>query len=162
MAEITLVEAKELLKKSAEMKNFLLTKFTKEELEGKPVPSQEEFNKYFDSIIKDLNVKFITHSNIQFPTNRYTLTDTSGNWFFEICTGKSPYFAVNYDRVCLPINAKYGINLEQIIELMKDRVHNVLHLKGITPTVKLLGVFNRHLMDAMSELGIKDTMGKND
>ena len=43
--EITLAEAKKLYNSSEEAKVFLLSKFTKDELEGKNIPTQEEFNK---------------------------------------------------------------------------------------------------------------------
>ena len=49
--EITLEEAKKLYNSSEEAKAFLLSKFTKDELEGKNIPTQDEFNNFFEENI---------------------------------------------------------------------------------------------------------------
>ena len=49
--EITLEEAKKLYNSSEEAKAFLLSKFTKDELEGKNIPTQDEFNNFCEENI---------------------------------------------------------------------------------------------------------------
>jgi len=135
MAEITLAEAKELLKKSGEMKEFLLTKFTKEELEGKPVPSQEEFDQFFDSLMKGLTVLFVDKNcnKSEIPTSRYQLINSEGKWVFDISYGRKPHFWLQHNRVIEPILSRYDIQYEQFKQLMKHRVEVDLGLKGIIP-----------------------------
>ena len=90
MAEITLEEAKKLYNSSEEAKVFLLSKFTKEELEGKNIPSQEEFNKFFeDNILSQIdysNTRFLDCNNdilSKTPTSRMLLRNSNDAWLFD-------------------------------------------------------------------------------
>ena len=68
--EITLEEAKKLYTSSEEAKAFLLSKFTKDELEGKPIPTQEEFNKFFEENIFPL----IDYSKTKFLDSNFDIS----------------------------------------------------------------------------------------
>jgi hypothetical protein len=99
MAEITLKEAKEFYNSSNEVKAFLLTKFTKDELEGKIIPTQEEFNKFFeDTILLSIDyskMHFLpTNENIsKIPTSRIELRNSKDEWLFDYdYNQKNPHF----------------------------------------------------------------------
>ncbi len=87
--EITLEEAKKLYNSSEEAKVFLLSKFTKEELEGKKVPTQEEFNKFFEetilSTIDYSKTKFLDFFNSisKTPTSKLELYNSNNQWLFN-------------------------------------------------------------------------------
>ena len=75
-AQITLEEAKKLYNSSEEAKVLLLSKFTKDELEGKNIPTQEEFNKFFEeNILSQIDYSKMTLLDkdgiiSKYPTNR--------------------------------------------------------------------------------------------
>ena len=81
--EITLEEAKKLYNSSEEAKTFLLSKFTKDELEGKNIPTQDEFNKFFEENIFPLidysKTRFLTSNGYlsQTPTSRIELNNSN-------------------------------------------------------------------------------------
>ena len=146
--EITLEEAKQLYNSSEEAKVFLLSKFTKDELEGKNIPSQEEFNKFFEENIfsqidysktKFLNDVFLdgigyisTISEI--PTSIIELRDSNDNWLFDYdYDTKNQHFWYSYDRVCAIFMNKFSLQDVDRNRLMKSLVETHFKLPGIMP-----------------------------
>jgi hypothetical protein len=88
--EITLEEAKKLYNSSEEAKAFLLSKFTKDELEGNILPTQEEFDKFFEENILPLidysKTRFLDCDNgkvSKTPTSRIELRNSDDKWLFD-------------------------------------------------------------------------------
>ena len=100
-ASISLEEAKKLYNLSEEVDIFLLSKFTKDELESK---TREEFNKIFKDTIFPLidysKMRFLDRNNniSQIPTTRIRLSDSNGKWLFNYdYNHEDPHFHYSYD-----------------------------------------------------------------
>jgi hypothetical protein len=142
MAEITLKEAKEFYNSSNEVKAFLLTKFTKDELEGKNIPTQEEFNKFFEDII----LSSIDYSKTRFLTDNLRVSDTptsiievrnlNHDWYFYYnYDSKNQYFKYSYDRVGRILMNKFSLSTSEFIQLMKNIVEIHFKLPNVTPGI---------------------------
>ena len=124
MAELNIEEAREIYKKSDEMKAMMLTKFSKEELET-PEVTQEEFDKTFLELLGKYTKigfrdKYCYESKA--PTNRIVLTNDKDGWMFDIqFTGNYPHFYVS-DWVWDMFESKYGLRDNEIQRLMKNQV----------------------------------------
>ena len=138
--EITLEEAKQLYNSSEEAKAFLLSKFTKDELEGKNIPTQEEFNKFFEEKIFTL----IDYSKTRFldingnvsktPTSRIKLRNSNSEWLFDYdYNQKNQHFYYSYDRVYIIFQNKFSLQDDDRHRLMKSLVEKHFNLHGITP-----------------------------
>ena len=145
--EITLDEAKKLYNSSEEAKTFLLSKFTKDELEGKNIPSQEEFNKFFEenilSQIEYSKTKFLDWSGVssQTPTSRITLRNSNNEWLFDYTYDqKNQRFWYSYDRVYTIFKKKFLLQDVDIDRLMKSLVekHFNLHECQLLNTAKYI------------------------
>jgi len=138
--EITLDEAKKLYNSSEEAKVFLLSKFTKDELEGKNIPSknipsQEEFNKFFEENIFPLidysKTKFLDWYGVssQTPTSRITLRNSNNEWLFDYTYDqKNQRFWYSYDRVYTIFKKKFLLQDVDIDRLMKSLVEKHFNL----------------------------------
>ena len=127
--EITLEEAKKLYNSSEEAKAIMLSKFTKDELEGNIIPSQEEFNKFVEeNILSTINYSRIIFldSNIHMsktPTSRILLKNSDGKWLFDYdYDKKNSYFEYSYARVSTIIINKFHLQDDEIQILMKSLV----------------------------------------
>ena len=136
--EITLDEAKKLYNSSEESKVFLLSKFTKEELEGKNIPSQEEFNKFFEenifSQIDYSKTKFLDCNGdvSKTPTSRIELRDSDDKWLFDYnYDQKNQQFYYSYYRVYTIFQNQFSLQDDDI--LMKSLVEKHFNLHGVIP-----------------------------
>ena len=139
--EITLEEAKKLYNSSEEAKSFLLSKFTKEELEGKNIPTQEEFNKFFEENIFPLidysKTKFLDCNNghvSKTPTSRIELNNSDNKWLFDYnYEQKNSRFLYSYKRVYLIFMKQFSLHDVDRNRLMKSLVEKHFNLSDIQP-----------------------------
>jgi hypothetical protein len=122
-ASISLEEAKKLYNLSEEVDIFLLSKFTKDELESK---TREEFNKIFKDIIFPLidysKMRFLDRNNniSQIPTTRIRLSDSNGKWLFNYdYNHEDPHFHYSYDRIYCLLKKEFNFTEEEIYDFMK-------------------------------------------
>ena len=147
--EITLDEAKKLYNSSEEAKSFLLSKFTKEELEGKNIPTQEEFNTFFEENIFPLidysKTRFLNCNNghvSKTPTSRILLNNTSGDWLFDY-DHKPQHFYYSEYRVYNILKDKFSLKDVNIQLLMKSMVDKYFNLNGVTPLICIKAYENK-------------------
>ena len=132
--EITLDEAKKLYNSSEEAKVFLLSKFTKDELEGKNIPSQEEFNKFFEENIFPLidysKTRFFTSNGCfsKTPTSRIELRNSDNKWLFDY-DHKNPHFWYSYDCVYTIFMNQFSLQDVDRHRLMKSLVEKHFNLR---------------------------------
>ena len=139
--EITLEEAKKLYNSSEEAKVFLLSKFTKEELEGKNIPTQEEFNKFFEENIFPLidysKTKFLDCNNghvSKTPTSRIELNNSDNKWLFDYnYEQKNSRFLYSYKLVYLIFMKQFSLHDVDRNRLMKSLVEKHFNLSDIQP-----------------------------
>ena len=139
--EITLEEAKKLYNSSEEAKVFLLSKFTKEELEGKNIPTQEEFNKFFEenifSQIDYSKTKFLDCNNghvSKTPTSRIELNNSDNKWLFDYnYEQKNSRFLYSYKRVYLIFMKQFSLHDVDRNRLIKSLVEKHFNLSDIQP-----------------------------
>ena len=140
MAELTLKEAREIYKKSDELKALMLTKFSKEELEKKEV-TQEEFDKIFLEFLSQCtNTVFLDeYGNISsVPTNHIELRNSDDDWMFDIqFTGETKHFWASYWRVWTIFEDKYHLQAADIKRLMKNQMKLRFGLDDVTPKYQL-------------------------
>ena len=135
MAELTLEEAREIYKKSDELKEMMLTKFSKEALEKHDV-SQEEFDKPFlELLAKCTKTVFLDENGNKSgtPTNRMELRNSDDRRLFDIQSTGKKHFWVNYCRVWSIFESKYGLHDNEIQRLMKNQMKLRFGLDDITP-----------------------------
>ena len=139
-AQITLEEAKNLYNSSEEAKVFLLSKFTKDELEGKNIPTQEEFNKFFEeNILSQIDyskTKFLD-SNAQVsktPTSTIELRNSDNMWLFDYnYDQKNQHFCYSYRRVYPIFQNKFSLQDVDRHRLMKSLVEKHFNLRDTQP-----------------------------
>jgi hypothetical protein len=138
--EITIEEAKKLYNSSEEAKVFLLSKFTKDELEGKNIPTQEEFNKFFEENIFPLidysKTKFLDCDGVdsKTPTSRIKLRDSNDNWLFDYnYDQKNQHFWYSYNRVCSIFMNQFHLQDVDRHRLMKSLVEKHFNLRDTQP-----------------------------
>ena len=138
--EITLEEAKKLYNSSEEAKIFLLSKFNKNELEGKNIPSQEEFNKFFEENIFPLidysKTKFLDYNgNVsKTPTSRIQLRNSDDKWLFDYnYDQKNPYFYYSHYRVYSNFQKQFSLQDVDRHRLMKSLVEKHFNLGNTQP-----------------------------
>jgi hypothetical protein len=144
--EITLDEAKKLYNSSEEAKAFLLSKFTKDELEGKNIPTQEEFNKFFEeNILSQINyskTKFLYCTNGQIskiPTSRIELRNSNNEWLFDYdYNTKNQHFYYSYYNVYPIFMNEFSLQDVDRHRLMKSLVEKHFNLRDTQPWMKLL------------------------
>ena len=138
--EITLDEAKKLYNSNEEAKTFLLSKFTKDELEGKNIPTQEEFNKFFEeNILSQIDyskTKFLD-SNAQVsktPTSTIELRDSNDNWLFDYdYDTKNQHFYYSYYNVSPIFQKTFSLQSVDRYRLMKSLVEKHFNLHVCQP-----------------------------
>ena len=144
-AQITLEEAKNLYNSSEEAKVFLLSKFTKEELEGKNIPTQEEFNKFFEeNILSQIDyskTKFLD-SNAQVsktPTSTIELRNSDNMWLFDYnYDQKNPYFYYSHYRVYSNFQKQFSLQDVDRHRLMKSLVEKHFNLGNTQPFASVI------------------------
>jgi hypothetical protein len=138
--EITLDEAKKLYNSSEEAKVFLLSKFTKEELEGKHIPSQEEFNKFFEeNILSQIDyskTRFLDNNgNVsKTPTSRIQLNNSNNECLFDYdYDQENQRFWYSYDRVYYILQTQFALRDDDRHILMKRLVEKHFNLQVCQP-----------------------------
>ena len=136
MAELNIEEAREIYKKSDELKEMMLAKFSKEELEKHEV-TQEEFDKTFLELLGQCTkTVFLDEQGNKciVPSNRIDLRNDSREWMFDIqFTGENRHFWVNYGRVWSIFESRYGLRDNEIQRLMKNQMKLRFGMNDITP-----------------------------
>ena len=108
----------------------------KDELEGKHVPSQEEFNKFFEenifSKIDYSKTKFLdSHGNVSsIPTCRIELRDSNNKWLFDY---DYKHFWYSYNSIYPILQEKFHLQTVDTIRLMTNLVETYFMLMNITP-----------------------------
>ena len=138
--EITLEEAKKLYNSSEEAKVLLLSKFTKDELEGKQVPTQEEFNKFFEenifTLIDHSKTRFLTSDGYlsKIPTSRIELNNSDDHWLFDYDYDQERQrFWYSYDRFYSIFMNKFSLQHDDRHRLMKSLVEKHFNLHVCQP-----------------------------
>ena len=138
--EITIEEAKKLYNSSEEAKVCLLSKFTKNELEGKTVPTQEEFNKFFEENIFPLidysKTKFLDNNGkvSLTPTSRIELNNSDNKWLFDYnYEQKNQDFYYSYLRVYTIFQNQFSLEDVDRHRLMKSLVEKHFNLGNTQP-----------------------------
>ena len=145
--EITLEEAKKLYNSSEEAKTIMLSKFTKDELEGKYIPTQDEFNKFFEEKIFTLidysKTKFLDNNEhvSNTPTSRIELRNSDDKWLFDYdYDQKNQHFYYSYNCVYTIFMNKFSLQGVDRHRLIKSLVEKHFNLHGITPiNVNIIG-----------------------
>ena len=152
-AQITLEEAKKLYNSSEEAKVLLLSKFTKDELEGKQVPTQEEFNKFFEENIfsqidysktKFLNNIFLDNIGCiskvsKTPTSIIELRNSDDKWLFDYnYDQKNQHFYYSYDRVYDIVDKRFSLKVIEFEKYMKIIVEKYFNLTGVIPVGRII------------------------
>ena len=145
IAQLSLDEAQKLYNSptaSDDIKLFLLSKFTKEELEGKNIPTQEEFNKFFEENIFPLidysKTKFLNinsyYNSSKTPTSRIELRNSNNEWLFDYnYDQKNQHFYYSYDRVYTIFKRKFSLQDDDRHRLMKSLVEKHFKLRDTQP-----------------------------
>ena len=138
--EITLEEAKKLYNSNEEAKTFLLSKFTKDELEGKSSPSQEEFNKFFEEKIFTLidysKTRFLDYNGkvSKTPTSRIKLRNSNSEWLFDYdYNTKNQHFRYSYFGVYEIFMKHFSLQDVDRHRLMKRLVEKHFNLMDTQP-----------------------------
>jgi len=135
--EITLDEAKKLYNSYEEGKAVLLSKFTKDELEGKTV-TQEEFNKFFeDNILSTIDdIKTVSGQCLgDMLNNRLIIRNYEDKWLFDY---SNTHFLYSYDRVGSILRSKFSLSLSEIDRLIKMQLVKNFNLPYVTPQCVVL------------------------
>jgi hypothetical protein len=118
----------------------VLYKFTKDELEGKNIPTQEEFNKFFEenilSKIDYSKTKFLYCSDevSKTPTSRIELRNSDDKWLFDYnYDQKNQHFYYSYLRVYTIFMNTFSLQDVDRNRLMKSLVEKHFNLLGVTP-----------------------------
>ena len=122
----------------------MLSKFTKDELEGKNIPSQEEFNKFVEeNILSTINYSRIIFldSNIHMsktPTSRIELRDSDDNWLFDYnYDQKNHWFWYSYVRVYIIFIRQFSLQDVDRHRLIKGVVEKYFNLRDTQPKYKI-------------------------
>ena len=140
--EITLDEAKQLYNSFDLIKPFLLSKFTKDELDGSTV-TQEEFNKFFEDTIFPLidysKTRFLDRNNniSETPTSRIELRNSKDVWLFDYnYDQKDKHFGYSCD-ISFMLYTKFYLNDFYLQPRMKNLVKKHFNLLDVTPDLFL-------------------------
>ncbi len=127
-------KAKQIYKESEDSRNLLLSIFTKEELGVSTIPSQEEFNKFFEEEI----LSRVDPSKTKFPKkNSFSciqLCNSNGEWLFDYDTDpKNSWFYYSHAYVCTIFMNKFSLQDGAIERLMKSPVETHFKMKDTQP-----------------------------
>ena len=138
--EITLDEAKKIYNSNEEAKTIMLSKFTKDELEGKTIPSQEEFNIFFEANIFPLidysKTRFLTSNGYlsQTPTSRIELNNSNDEWLFDYnYEQKNQNFYYSYYNVSPIFQKTFSLQAVDRHRLMKSLVEKHFKFRDTQP-----------------------------
>ena len=133
--EITLEEAKKLYNSSEYAKTIMLSKFTKDELEGKNIPTQDEFNKFFEENIFPLidysKTRFLDSCgrNSKTPTSIIKLCNSKDQWLFGYdYDQKNPVFWYSYTRVYNILHKNFYLSVDDINNRMIIIADNIFKI----------------------------------
>jgi hypothetical protein len=139
--EITLDEAKKIYNSNQEAKTIMLSKFTKDELEGKTIPSQEEFNIFFEANIFPLidysKTKFLDiNGNLsKTPTSRIELNNSNNECLFDYnYNQENQHFWYSYCRVYTIFMNQFSLQDVDRYRLMKSLVEKHFNLHVCQPS----------------------------
>ena len=142
IAQLSLDEAQKLYNSptaSDDIKLFLLSKFTKEELERKPV-TQEEFNKFVEekifTLIDNSKTRYLDNNGYfsKIPTSRIQLRYSNGDWLFDYdYNQKNPHFHYSVYIIYFNIVTKVAVSEDELQPLMKNMVEKYFNLHDVTP-----------------------------
>ena len=135
--EITLDEAKKLYNSYEEGKSVLLSKFNKDELEGKTV-TQEEFNKFFEETILSTidDIKPVSGQCLgDMLNNRLIIRNYEDKWLFDY---SNTHFLYSYDRVGSILRSKFSLSFSEIDRLIKMQLVKNFNLPYVTPQCVVL------------------------
>jgi len=136
MAELTLEECRKIYSSSDSLKDLMLSKFKKAELENNEV-SQDEFDKKFLELLgKCTKTVFLTDDGdiSKLPTNRIELRNANDVWLVDIqFTGRYPHFLVNGYNVWRIFADEYSLQDVDIQRLMKNQMKTRFELDDVTP-----------------------------
>ena len=140
--EITLDEAKQLYNSFDLIKPFLLSKFTKDELDGSTV-TQEEFDKFFEETIFPLidysKTRFLDRNNnvSKTPTSRIELRNSKDAWLFDYnYDQKDKHFGYSCD-ISFMLYTKFYLDEFYLQPRMKNLVKKQFNLLDVTPDLFL-------------------------
>ena len=127
--------ARQYYKESNSNRKMLEGIFTKEELGVNTIPTQEEFNKFFEEEI----LSKVDPSKTRFPIeNSFScihLCNSRGEWLFDYDTDpKNSYFYYQFKCVYAIIMNKFSLQDDELQALMKSLVEKHFKMKGITPS----------------------------
>ena len=136
MTELTLEECRKIYSSSDSLKDLMLSKFKKAELENNEV-SQDEFDKKFLELLgKCTKTVFLTDDGdiSKLPTNRIELRNANDVWLVDIqFTGRYPHFLVNGYNVWRIFADEYSLQDVDIQRLMKNQMKTRFELDDVTP-----------------------------
>jgi hypothetical protein len=139
MAELTLEEARKIYSESDSLKDLMLSKFSKEELEHHEV-SQAEFDKKFLELLgKCMKTGFLTEEGFPstLPTNRIELRNIDNEWLFDIqFAGENKHFWASYNRIWLILADEFSLQDDGIQRLMKNQMKIKFEFTDVTPLWK--------------------------
>ena len=139
-AQITLEEAKQLYNSFDVIKPFLLSKFSKDELDGSTV-TQEEFNKFFEDTIFPLidcsKTRYLDNNGngSKIQTSRIELRNSDNKLLFEY-DQKKHCFWYSYDRVYLRLMHQFSLDDDKMQALMKHMIEKQYNMKNTKPKYK--------------------------
>ena len=134
MAESTIEEAREIYKKSDDLKDLMLTKFSKSEIKG---VTQEEFDKIFLELLGQCSkTAFLNEvgDESQLPNNRIELRNSDNEWMFDIqFTGKNKHFWGSDNRVWNILHNTYSFQYEDSRRFVKNQMIIRFGLSDVSP-----------------------------
>ena len=126
--------ARQYYKESNSNRKMLEGIFTKEELGVNTIPTQEEFNKFFEeeilSKVDPSKTRFLYKNNF----SRIELCNSKGEWLFNYdYNPEKPHFWYQYDRVNCVLQDKFSLQDGAIERLMKSLVETNFNLMETQP-----------------------------
>jgi hypothetical protein len=128
--QMNIEKAKQVYKESEDSRNLLLSIFTKEELGISILPSQEEFNKFFEEEI----LSKVDPAKTRFPRkNSFSciqLCNSRGEWLLGYdYNPKRPYFYYQFDRTCIILRDKFSLSDVDTKRLLRSLIESHFNLK---------------------------------
>ena len=160
MPMLSLTDGIECYKTLKQSINILNKKFSIEDLEGKNIPSQEEFNTFFEENIFPL----IDYSKTTFldcdgvdsktPTSRIELNNSNNEWLFDYnYDQKNQWFWYSYDRVYTIFQTQFSLQDVDRHRLMKSLVEKHFNLRDTQPIM----VVRTNFYEVEKHFNLRDT-----
>ena len=148
--KITLVEAQDLYAKNEALREFLESKFSKEELTANTTtpqevveePIEQKFKRVWEEKILNQcdSVQFLDAKGVptKTPTSRIQVLNKEGLWLFEYDpSGKNKTFWYSYRRIYVLLRQEVSSDVNILHGLIKSWVEDTLGLQGAIPTVPM-------------------------